>query len=312
MKGAQMFKKMIVAGAVAAAMGAGAVNTANAAEPAPEHTVTGNLGVFSQYIFRGLTQTAKKPALQGGFDYSHSSGFYAGTWGSNVSWLKENLTTAAGAISGTYGEGGSLELDFYGGYKGSLGGDFGFDVGTLYYWYPGAISTAAAVAALPNKTPKADTWEVYGALSWKWASAKLSYSIMNETFGTMDSKGTTYLDLSANVPLGDYFKDLTGFTLMAHWGWQKFTGTDRRNAGFAAAYGGRTPDNDTIYSYKDAKLGISYAMPKDFTVGAYWSKAYGSNVLGYGGFTQTVAAINGPYPSNIGKSTGTVYVQKTF
>ena len=307
-----MFKKAIVAGAVAAAMGAGVAAPVQAADPTPEHTLTGNFGVFSQYIFRGLTQTGRKPALQGGFDYSHSSGFYLGTWGSNISWLKENTTTAAGAVSGTYGEGGSMELDFYGGYKGSIAEDVNFDVGTLYYWYPGSINSAAAIASLPNKVPKADTWELYGALSYKWASVKYSYSLMSETFGTTDSKGTTYLDLSANVPLEELSADLKGFTLMAHWGWQKYSGTDRRNAGFAAAYRGLTPSNDTLYSYKDVKLGLSYALPKDFTVGAYWTKTYGANLLGYGAYTQAIAAINGPYPSEIGKSTGTVYVQKTF
>ena len=52
---------------------------APAAEPASPHTLTGNLGFFSDYRFRGISQTAKNPAIQGGFDYAHSSGFYAGT-----------------------------------------------------------------------------------------------------------------------------------------------------------------------------------------------------------------------------------------
>ena len=73
--------------------------------PAPEHTLTANVGIFSQYIFRGLSQTAGKPAIQGGFDYAHSSGFYAGTWASNASWLEDfGLYTRS-----------SLEWDFYGG-----------------------------------------------------------------------------------------------------------------------------------------------------------------------------------------------------
>ncbi len=60
-----------------------------------------------EYIFRGISQTAGKPAVQGGFDYTHSSGFYLGTWASNVSWLED-----FGAYSRS-----SLEWDFYGGYK---------------------------------------------------------------------------------------------------------------------------------------------------------------------------------------------------
>ena len=54
------------------------------AEASP-HSLTGNLGIFSSYRFRGIDQTFGKPALQGGIDYAHSSGFYVGNWNSNVS-----------------------------------------------------------------------------------------------------------------------------------------------------------------------------------------------------------------------------------
>ena len=54
---------------------------AQTAAATPENTVTANVGIFSEYIFRGISQTAGKPAVQGGFDWSHASGFYAGTWG---------------------------------------------------------------------------------------------------------------------------------------------------------------------------------------------------------------------------------------
>src|SRR5882762_1613849 len=90
--------------------------------PVPEHTLTANVGVFSEYIFRGLAQTTGKPAVQGGFDYAHASGFYLGTWGSNISWLED-----FGAYSRS-----SLEWDFYGGYKANFPGsdDWNYDVGT--------------------------------------------------------------------------------------------------------------------------------------------------------------------------------------
>ncbi|HWD36284.1 MAG TPA: TorF family putative porin, partial [Casimicrobiaceae bacterium] len=55
-------------------------------KPQSPFSVAGNLGIFSQYVFRGLTQTDRKPAFQGGFDVTHSNGLYAGTWGSNISW----------------------------------------------------------------------------------------------------------------------------------------------------------------------------------------------------------------------------------
>src|SRR5262245_949117 len=193
-----MLKKTIVAGAIAAALGSG---LAQAAEPASPHTITGNVGLYSQYIFRGLTQTDRHPALQGGFDYSHSSGFYAGTWASNISWLKENfsLNGAPGPnlIAGTYQEGGSLEWDFYGGWKWGFAPGWTLDLGTLYYWYPGKTSafynatiTAAMAPFAFGGAPKADTWEVYAGLSWKWLSAKFSYAVKDEVFGNLNADGT--------------------------------------------------------------------------------------------------------------------------
>ena len=138
-----MFKKSattvtILSAALAAAM-LSPVAVMAADEPASPHTFTGNVGVYSQYVFRGLAQTNGDPAIQGGLDYAHSSGFYLGVWGSNVSWLRENLSVgpAPVAIAGTYAQGGSLELDLYAGYKGGIGSsDFTYDVGVLKYWYP--------------------------------------------------------------------------------------------------------------------------------------------------------------------------------
>ena len=301
-----MLKKTLIAAAVAAAMTSAGAFAADAA-PAPEakspYTLTGNFGVFSQYIFRGLTQTGHSPAAQGGFDLSHESGFYAGTWLSNISWLKENASTPA-RVQGTYGEGGSLEWDVYGGYKWNLPSDVVLDTGTLFYYYPGSINTVNVAAA---GTPNANTWEIYVSPTWKFLSAKYSYSVLNNTFGTASSRGTSYLDLSANYPIED-----TGFTLIAHWGWQKYKGTSIAQNPTA---GGVPISNDALLSYKDVKLGASYALPKDFTVGAYWTKLYNYNNAGYGGTGDAVGGLNvtsGPYPNNIGKSTGTVYIQKTF
>jgi uncharacterized protein (TIGR02001 family) len=268
-----MFKKSIIAGLTAAALGSVTAQAQQA--PASPHTITGNLGLFSQYIFRGLTQTNEEPALQGGMDYSHASGFYVGTWGSNVSWLRDG---------GSYTAGGSLELDIYGGFKGSIGkSDFGYDVGLLYYWYPGDV--------VPGLW-KADTLEVYGALSWKFLSAKLSYSLQDETFGVPDSRGTTYLDISANYPIPN-----TKLSVVAHYGIQTFEGQTP----------GLTVDNDTLYSYKDWKLGVNYSLPKDFTVGVFYTDTSGVNNAGYGSTAQ-----GGVYPKNIADSAVTIFVSKTF
>ena len=278
-----MFKKTIIAGLVAGAF-APALAFAQAAAPAPtpEHTLTGNVGVYSQYIFRGLTQTNGDAALQGGFDYSHSSGFYAGTWMSNISWL-----TDSPGITGYNSS--SLEMDFYGGYKGTISGDLGFDVGLLQYYYPGNQNLTATGAAVG--TPKADTLELYGALTWKWLSAKYSYSISSKTFGVSDSKGTSYLDFSANYPLTD------ALNLVAHYGIQKFEGS----GGFC----GVGVSNDTCASYKDWKVGATYALPQSFTIGGYWT---GTDMTR----AQELSYTNTASGKMIGKDTFTVFVAKTF
>ena len=83
--------------------------------------------IARSYRFRGIDQTFNKPALQGGIDYSHSSGIYVGNWNSNVN-------------SGAGFPEGNLEMDFYGGWKTTFG-DFGLDVGGIYYYYPGSTAT---------------------------------------------------------------------------------------------------------------------------------------------------------------------------
>lgn len=197
-----------------------------------EHTVTGNLSLFSQYIYRGISQTDKKPALQGGVDYSHSSGFYAGVWGSNISWISDATPPASS----------SLELDFYGGFKKSMG-DFSYDIGFLHYQYPGHYPTGFL---------KPNTNELYGQVGWKWVSLKYSHSLTN-TFGVANSKNTYYLDLSVAIPVTDQL------TLTAHIGRQKYKGDI---AGVS---------ND-LYSYTDYKFEGAYAFTKDWVAGVGYTK----------------------------------------
>ena len=239
--------------------------------PAPDNVLTANIGLFSQYIFRGIAQTAGKPAVQGGFDYAHSSGFYLGTWGSNISWLED---------FGQYNR-SSLEWDFYGGFKANFPGseDWGYDVGTLYYYYPGSRN--------PNVN-NADTWELYGAINWKWAGLKASYSLQNY-FGIeptgQKTDGSWYFDLYGNYPIGE-----TGFTILAHYGYLYVN-----NDGSGSSKAG----------YQDWKLGASYTVPdgwlKSLEIGAYYT---GNNAD-----TTFYTDLNG---YNTAKDTGVVYVKKTF
>jgi uncharacterized protein (TIGR02001 family) len=227
---------------------------APAAPPTPEHTFTGNVGLYSEYLFRGIAQTAGKPALQGGFDYAHASGFYAGTWASNISWLED-----FGAYTRS-----SLEWDFYGGYKGNFTEDLSYDVGLYYYYYPGSKNPGVV---------SADTFEGYVGLGWKWLSAKLSYNFDNY-FGAKpvgkDTSGTLYLDLSAAYPLGD-----SGLTLNAHYG-----NLHVKNDG----------SGEGKVGYDDYRAGVAYVIPDGFMkgveVGAYYSgntgkKGFYTDLTGY-------------------------------
>jgi uncharacterized protein (TIGR02001 family) len=201
-------KKALCAAAVAAACSVPFAAFAQAAAPAaapakaePEYTITGNAGLFTDYRFRGFSQTDYKPAFQGGFDFAHKSGFYLGNWNSNVSSVLYN--------------GASLEMDFYGGYKATFG-DFGLDVGTLYYYYPGTG------AYLPGFDAK--NWEVYIGGSYGPVSAKYYYSF-TDFFGLtapgIDTKGSQYLEVNGTFDLG------SGVGIVGHAGWQKIkNGTD--------------------------------------------------------------------------------------
>ncbi|MDD2913896.1 MAG: TorF family putative porin [Gallionella sp.] len=194
-----MMKSKLLNSLILAALAVPSVAMA-ADAPASPHTLTGNVGIFSDYIFRGTSQTGAGAALQGGMDYTHASGFYAGVWGSNISWLSDAAVATAS----------SVELDTYFGYRGSVSNDVTFDVGFLRYNYPGNYAVGAT---------KADTNEIYGSLGWQWLSAKYSRSL-GDTFGWAGASGSDYLEINAN-----YAIDNTGISLGAHVGKQAFKGT---------------------------------------------------------------------------------------
>jgi uncharacterized protein (TIGR02001 family) len=165
-----------IALAAAATLSSGTV-LAQAAAPAPEYTIGYNVGATSDYRVRGLKQNNDNPSIQGGVDFGHKSGLYAGIWGSTVSeW------TAAGSSA-------NLEMDFYGGYKTELAG-VALDFGMIYYNYPGA--------AKPNLS---DTREVYIGAAYGPAALKVSRVMGTNYFAstngtTDDASGTMYYDLT--------------------------------------------------------------------------------------------------------------------
>ncbi len=158
----------------------------------PETTLSYNVGVLSDYRVRGIAQTSFKPALQGGIDWAHRSGFYAGLFGSNVRWVKE----FNGATKG------NIEVDFYGGFKGAVDDlPLTYDIGAITYQYPG--NNSGVGGKVPAGTfANASTGEIYGAVSYKIYTLKINRSIGN-FLGNLDSSGSLYIDLSAAIDLGN-------------------------------------------------------------------------------------------------------------
>ncbi|MEP7184705.1 MAG: TorF family putative porin [Rhodanobacter sp.] len=151
------------------------------ADEAPASSWAGSVAVVNDYLFRGLSQTNRKPAVQPGIEYDHVSGWYAGAWASNISWLSDTSRSGAPLSS-------SLEVDFYTGFRGSLATDWSYDIGLYEYYYPGTY---------PAGFTRPYTTEGYVSLGWKGLSLKYSHSFTN-LFGFPDSKNSDYVDLSWN------------------------------------------------------------------------------------------------------------------
>ena len=197
-----MMKKTLIAAALAT------VSLPSLAE------VSGNVALTTDYRFRGISQTTSDPAVQGGLDYNHESGFYVGTWGSNVQFA------------------GSLELDYYAGFANDINDSLAYDVGFIYYDYPGGDLGAGA--------GDPEFWEIYGGLSGDVGPVSLSgtVSYSDDYFG---ETGTAwYYDLGASYGLP------YEITLSGHFGYQTID-----DKGFFSS------DED---SYKDWSVGVSKSM----------------------------------------------------
>jgi len=192
---------------------------AAAAQAQEAPTVTGNVTLTTKYKYRGQDQSNTDeniaPAIQGGFDVGYK-GFYVGNWNSSVG---DNIASTG------------IEMDLYGGYKGEITKDFGFDVGVLRYQYP--------------QTAALNTTELYGAISWTFVTAKLSYNAGDRYFGIEEARGTLYGDLSAN------YEVVKGVTLNGHVGYTRLASDARDVSGKP--------------NYVDYKVGATYDFGSGFT-----------------------------------------------
>ena len=237
---------------VASVVVASGLSSAVAAESTPlpfPGTITGNVGVYSSYNLRGITNGPENDgaAVQGGLDYSHDSGIYLGYWFSTLSYSYADLNTAC--INDVYSAGPehillerantcsnrkSFENDFYGGYKGKITEDLGYQIGgTIYYYYPGWNSTG---------------YETILGLSYKSLSVTAQTLLNNVTFG---NKGDTYL-------LATYSPSLpAGFTGKAQVGAYYYGDDDKY-----VTTGGKD------FNFRHATLGVAHPLGD---TGATWS-----------------------------------------
>jgi uncharacterized protein (TIGR02001 family) len=154
--------------------------------------VSGNLGLTSDYRFRGISQSQNAPAVQGGIDYNHKSGWYVGNWNSSVS-------------SQVYTNGSGVESDLYAGWKKEFNG-VTVDVGSYNYFYPRATTSAKTGSNY-------DTYEGYVGLGYGPVSVKYNRTLGNGYFGTANAQGTAYYQADVNYPIAG-----SKISLLAHAG----------------------------------------------------------------------------------------------
>ncbi|WP_066775771.1 TorF family putative porin [Sphingomonas sp. CCH5-D11] len=164
-------------------------------EPPKAVTVSGSVGLVSDYRFRGVSQTDENLAVQGGLTIAHESGVYIGTWGSNLAgW-------------GTFG-GANMELDLIAGYKATFN-DVSVDVGATWYMYPGGfdntdfiepyvkVSSTLGPAALTVGLAYAPKQEALGA--WYLNGASAAEGIYDDP-GDKNDNIYVWVDGAAAVP----------------------------------------------------------------------------------------------------------------
>jgi uncharacterized protein (TIGR02001 family) len=186
--------------------------------------VAANVALTTNYVWRGVSQTAEEMALQGGFDYAHASGFYIGTWGSNVNFGDTGPVSAYTRAQ--------LELDVYAGYKFS-GAGVNWDVGAIRYMYPGA-----------DDSFKYDFTEVY--VGGGYGPFSLKYSNASDYQGNLTTKSGNYLDAALTFELPQ------GFGLGLHVG--KSSGQ-----GVQDAFGKKYTDYKVSLSKTVAGIGLGLA-----------------------------------------------------
>jgi uncharacterized protein (TIGR02001 family) len=206
---------------------------------------TANVTLVNDYRYRGISQSAGKPAIQGGFDYAHESGFYIGNWNSSISWVQDGYAISA-----------PVEMDFYAGFKKEVISGLTADIGVLQYYYP-------MTQPIPSALVSPNTTEAYIGAAYEFLTFKYSYSLTN-LFGFTNSSGSSYLDLGANYDTGWY-----GVTLNGHVGYQAVN--KNSNYTYVDWKLGATKDLGNGFAVSAAYVGTNAKS------GAYFNSATGSS-----------------------------------
>lgn len=165
--------------------------------PAAQADITGNIGVYSKYVLRGITNVpeTEAPAVQGGLDYSHASGFYAGYWGSNLGYGNRG-TEGAYTSTPTPTTPTGFESDIYGGY-GFKAGPVDLSFGLIQYLY--------------TQQTDFDGIELVGSAGWgpvkggfKYLLKDVGWGNKGDTYVTVDFKQALPAKFELNATLGYY------------------------------------------------------------------------------------------------------------
>ena len=149
------------------------------------HEFSANVALSTDYMYRGGSQTNEQPAISGGFDYGHSSGLYAGLWASNVD----------------FGDSANIEIDYYGGIAGEFYNSISWDIGGLYYQYPGVTDADDAGGDF-------DFFELYGSLGYTFSGVQFEptigtfFAYSPDYFGETGDSYYVTLDLGLSLPYG--------------------------------------------------------------------------------------------------------------
>ena len=197
-------RSLAVVGVSAGLMAASAPAMAGS-EAESDWSFEANIALTNDYVYRGFTQTNEDFAVQGGFDLSHSSGFYAGVWASNVEFLDE-----------FGGNSSSIEVDLYGGFAGDFGNSiFSYDIGFIYYAYPGS----------PDGSHY-EFWEFGGSLGADLGFGSVSVGVWFSPNFFGDIGDALYIPIGIEIPIPIGNSENFGLTFSGEIGFNEYLDID--------------------------------------------------------------------------------------